>query len=74
MAVYMLLWLLKCAAPIIAPHIKIINMSISTCSVPDRWKCAKVTPIFKGGEHTDRNCYRPISVLPVIKNYRKTYF
>lgn len=27
---------------------------------------AKVLPLFKGGDYLDRNCYRPISLLPSI--------
>ena len=33
---------------------------------PDCLKVAKVTPLFKGGDRTDVNCYRPISLLPSI--------
>ena len=33
---------------------------------PDDWKCARVTPLFKQGERSDLNNYRPISVIPVI--------
>jgi retron-type reverse transcriptase len=59
--------ILGCAAPVIAPHItRIINLSISMSSVPLRWKRTRVTPIFKGGDLTDRSCYRPISVLPLL--------
>ena len=59
--------LLSCAAPIIAPHIaRICNLSITYSTMPKCWKFAKVTPIFKGGDHTNMNCYRPISVLPLL--------
>ena len=34
--------------------------------MPKRYKFARVTPIFKDGDHTDMNCYRPISVLPLL--------
>ena len=33
---------------------------------PNCFKLAKVTPLFKGGEKHDPNCYRPISLLPCI--------
>ena len=31
---------------------------------PDCYKIAQVIPLFKGGDKEDRNCYRPISLLP----------
>ena len=42
------------------------NTSLETSQFPDSWKVAGVTPIFKGGEKTEKSNYRPISVLPVI--------
>ena len=33
---------------------------------PDDWKCARVTPLFKQGEASDLNNYRPISVISVL--------
>ena len=59
--------MLKLAAPIIAPSIaKLINYSFVTSVFPQRWKTAKVTPLFKGGDPENVNNYRPISVLPVL--------
>ena len=59
------------ALKITAPHIsiipaKIVNLSYSTGHFPSSFKVAKVTPIFKGGCKTERDNYRPISVLPCI--------
>ena len=44
----------------------IINQSISTGIFPDALKIAKVKPLFKKGDKTSLNNYRPISILPTI--------
>ena len=59
--------LLKDAAQEVAnPIANLINLTFSTGEIPQEWKEAKVTPIFKSGEKDDVNNYRPISVLPLI--------
>ena len=58
---------LKAAAPAIAePLTRIFNMSIATDRFPMEWKVARVTPIFKKGQRTMLDNYRPISILPVV--------
>ena len=37
-----------------------------TGKIPSDWKAAKVSPIHKGGDKTDKNNYRPISVISVV--------
>ena len=44
----------------------IINLSISTNSVPDDLKCARVSPLFKKGSRSLVGNYRPISILNVV--------
>ena len=44
----------------------LFNMSIRTKRFPQLWKVAKVTPLFKSGDHNDENNYRPISILPTL--------
>ena len=46
------------------PFTKIYNESLMTGIVPDCFKVAQVTPIFKSGDPTDPGNYRPISMLP----------
>ena len=43
----------------------IFNQSISQGKLPEDWKFAGVTPLFKQGDREDVNNYRPISVIPV---------
>ena len=58
---------LKLAAPAIGdPITYICNLSIKTKSFPEKWKEAKVTPIFKKGKTYDCSNYRPISVLLIL--------
>ena len=59
--------LLKDAAPEVSePIAYLINLTISTSTIPPEWKTAKVTPIYKSGDKSDPNKYRPISILPLI--------
>ena len=51
------------------------NTSFETSQFPDSWKVARITPIFKDGDRTDKSNYRPISVFPVIsKLFEKLVF
>ena len=44
----------------------LFNKSQMSGIFPDDWKCARVTPLFKQGELSDLNNYRPISVISVV--------
>jgi len=52
---------------------KLINSAIDSGSIPEDWKSALVTPLFKNkGKTTDLNNYRGISVLsPMAKIFEK---
>ena len=58
---------LKSINYIISPIItNIINKSFETGYFPKFCKIAKVIPLFKSGEKTDVQNYRPISILPIL--------
>ena len=42
----------------------LFNLSFEKSTFPDNLKLAKVTSVFKAGNNTELNNYRPISVLP----------
>lgn len=49
------------------PLADLFNLSLSTCSVPSIWKCARVIPLFKGGDSSDVNNYRPNSIICIFE-------
>ena len=49
-----------------APLTHVCNISLITGVFPDELKQAYVVPIFKSGENSVFNNYRPVSVLPVL--------
>ena len=57
--------LLNLSSDVICSSLTVLfNMSLNTGQIPDDWKKARVTPIFKNkGSNTDPNNYRPISVI-----------
>lgn len=58
--------ILKELAEVLAePLTKIFRLSISQGSLPEQWKTANVTPLFKKGEKTKPNNYRPVSLTSV---------
>ena len=59
--------LLKLASPHICSSLSYIcNLSLTSSEFPNDWKKAKVTPIYKSGNHCNLENYRPISILSVV--------
>ena len=46
------------------PLIYLFQLSLEKGEFPDDLKIAKVTPIYKAVDNSDKSSYRPISVLP----------
>ena len=69
-------YFLKLALPYIVNSVTFLfDTSIETSQFPGSLKVARITPIFKDGDRTDKSNYRPISVLPVIsKLFEKLVF
>ena len=59
---------LRLAAHLIAPCLtNIFNLSLNSGCVPDSWKSASITPIYKGkGDRSECGNYRPISIIPTV--------
>jgi hypothetical protein len=49
-----------------APITHIVNLSITSCTVPDDFKQARITPIYKKKSKLEVGNYRPVSVLSVV--------
>lgn len=48
------------------PLAELFNLSLTTKTLPSIWTCARVTPVFKGGDPTDVN-YKPISIMCAVQ-------
>ena len=55
-----------CADVLAQPLATIFNKSITTCKFPDKWKVARIVPIYKTGDKTEITNYRPISLLSMF--------
>ena len=58
----------KSSRAIAGPVAKVLNRSIAHSRYPSRWKMGQVTPLFKKDEELDKRNYRPVTVLPCLKN------
>ena len=62
-------------AALATPLTNLFNYCIRTSTLPSDWKMSNVTPIHKKDEVSDKNNYRPVSVLPAIsKLFQKVMF
>jgi len=55
----------ECVNAIKAPLTKIFQKSLDEGRVPTSWKLANITPIYKKGEKSDAQNYRPVSLTSV---------
>ena len=58
--------LIEAAEALGKPITQLFNLILKSGIYPDEWKCAHITPIFKGGKKSDLGNYRPISILSPI--------
>ncbi|CAB3386657.1 Hypothetical predicted protein [Cloeon dipterum] len=59
--------LLKHCAAALAPSLThVFNKSLESAELPPDWKTAAVTPIFKDGEKSNMQNYRPISITSLV--------
>ena len=60
-------YFLKLALPSLENSRAILcNTALEKSSFPDLWKIAKIAPIYKDGDKSEKSNHRPISVLSVI--------
>lgn len=63
-----ILSLKECGQQLSVPLSILFNKSFNSSTLPDAWKEALVTPIFKKGDRTIASNYRPISLTsPIVK-------
>ena len=66
--------LVKSAAEIIsAPLCIILNHCIKKGKFPNNMKIARITPLYKKGTRLEKECYRPVSVLPCFSKIFERY-
>ena len=56
--------IIKSTFSFVQPFLYICNLSFQSGIFPDKMKIAKVIPLFKSGDDSTFNNYRPVSLLP----------
>ena len=56
----------KCADQLAVPLSHLFQKTLNTGMLPEEWKCAKITPIFKKGSRRKAENYRPISMTSQV--------
>lgn len=59
-----------CAYAFAKPLCYLFNLALNTCSFPTVWKLAKICPVFKKGDKSNVENYRPIVI---ISNFAKVF-
>jgi hypothetical protein len=60
------MYAVKCAESLSMPLSLIFNKSLSVGVFPTLWKEARIVPIYKSGDKSNVENFRPISILPVF--------
>ena len=55
-----------CAYELSSPIAHLLNVILETSIIPNDFKIGRVTAIYKNGERSQLNNYRPITVLPIV--------
>ena len=55
-----------CKSVFTTPLTYIFNLSLRTCTFPNEWKLAKISPVLKSGDSMYINNYRPIALISVF--------
>ena len=55
------------------PLTLLFNKSLSLGVCPNKWKLSFIVPIFKKGDPTDKENYRPISITSIISRVLNEY-
>ena len=65
---YLDTYILKITRKEIVPSVcHIVNLSLQANKFPNKWKTAKVIPLYKGqGSNLDPKNYRPVAILPIL--------
>jgi len=60
-------WLLRLDAPVFAlPLAQLLNLFVSTSTIPAQWKQASISPVPKTACPTEHYDFRPLSITPVL--------
>ena len=56
----------QCSDALAPPFTTLVNASLTSGTVPVCFKAAHISPLFKSGDATSPNNYRPVSLLPIL--------